>query len=610
MSNADPKKPAAEEHLDPKAQAGHEDDVIIAPRGTKRGRFLMTFLLVILVLTTFTVSDQVLNVFGVGSGGGSYVSWKSPDGTKRALSESEFMNEKRRLQPLAPMVFPGTQERDVTNEQVATFLVLEQAAEEAGVLATDKDVAKFVTDNFASKEQYLAFPRRYNMSGKEFENVIRRMIRYRRFQGLITAPAAIPDAVAVEKRWKAQHQEYAADYVLLPVANLETEAAALAPDDAGLRAWYEALPEHEKAPYRTKEQSAAELAAFPLEGEFDASRLFAKYPRPADEDAEKLAKDFHAGFSYVLYRREKPEPGKDFRKDFEEAKADALKHAPIYASLGDWQKSIAERTAKGETVDFAAEAAELGLTYRNQIDPLAMDAWQALTVPWIGQYTLQKIFTADQTTGFFPAISVDAKGFVMGRVAQRIPPKLPDYAEVAAAVKSGWARERAKTLAIEKLEKVRDALGTRPDASDATAPPFKPEVDRDAFLKAVADAGFTAQRREWAEMNTPPSPEGDSPDAQYFRMSPGLYTNKVGSVPKPELDRAGANAFLVRLDGVRDPETSKITPKDVQTIGYTLASQDRAMFLQTGVLSKEALIARYELDMAPWREKREPATTP
>lgn len=607
MSNADEKKPAGDEHLDPKAQAEHQDDVIIAPRGTKRGRFVMTFLLVILVLTTFTVSDQVLNVFGVGSGGGSYASWKAADGSVRQLSESEFVMEKRRLAPIAMFVFPGVSEREITDEQLATFLVLEQAASDAGVQATDKDVAKFVKDNFESKDQYLAFPRRYGMTGKEFEEVVRRMIRYRRYQGLITAPAAIPDPNEVEKRWKAQHQEYAGDYVILPVANLEAEARTLAPDQTALRAWYEALPENEKSAYRTKEQSSAELAAVSLEGDVDASKLLAKYPRPATEDAEAAAKDFHAGFSYVLYRREKPEPGKDFRKDFEEAKEQALRHAPIYNSLLDWQRSLAERAGKGETVDFAAEAAELGLTYRNQIDPLTQEAWIALTVPWIGQYTLQRIFTPDQTTGFFPSVVVDAKGFVMGRVTTRVPPKLPDYSEVADAVLAGWARERAKTLATEKLEKVRDALGTRPDPNDTTAPPFKPEVDRDAFLKAVADAGFTAQRREWAEINTPPEPEGDSPAAIYFRTNAALFTNKVGSVPKAELDRAGANAFLVRLDGVRDPDAAKMTPKDLQTIGMQMANQDRMSFLQNGIMSRDALVSKYGLDMAPWREK---PTTP
>lgn len=607
MSNADEKKPAGDEHLDPKAQPEHQDDVIIAPRGTKRGRLIMTFLIVILVLTTFTVSDQVLNVFGVGSGGGSYVSWKGADGTARKLSETEFVMEKRKLAPIAMFVFPGVSEREVTDEQLATFLVLEQAAEDAGVQATDKDVAKFVKDNFQTKEQYLAFPRMYGLTGKEFEQTVRRMIRYRRYQGLITAPAAIADPNEVEKRWKAQRQEYSADYVILPVANVETEARTLAPDAAALRAWYEALPENELNAYRTKEQASAELAAFPLEGDFDATRLLAKYPRPADEDAEAAAKDFHAGFSYVLYRREKPEAGKDFRKDFEEAKEDALRHAPIYNSLLDWQKSLAERVAKGETVDFAAEAAELGLTYRNQIDPLTQEAWLALTVPWIGQYTLQRVFTPDQTTGLFPSVVVDSKGFVLGRVTTRVPPKLPDYSEVADAVLAGWARERAKTLATEKLEKVRDALGTRPDPNDTTAPPFKPEVDRDTFLKAVADAGLTAQRREWAEINTPPAPEGDSPAATYFRTSPALFTNKLGSVPRAELDRTGANAFLVRLDGVRDPDVSKMTPKDLQTIGLQMANQDRSSFLQNGLLSREALVAKFGLDMAPWREK---PTTP
>ena len=102
MSNADEKPPAGEQHLDPKAQAQHENDVIIAPRGTKRGRFIMTFLIVVLVLTTFTVSDQVMNVFGVGSGGGSYVSWKGADGSTRQMSESEFVMEKRKLAPRTP----------------------------------------------------------------------------------------------------------------------------------------------------------------------------------------------------------------------------------------------------------------------------------------------------------------------------------------------------------------------------------------------------------------------------------------------------------------------------------------------------------------------------
>lgn len=599
----EPEKPnPGETHLDPKAQAEHQDDVIIAPRGTKRGRFIVTFLLVVLILTTFMVSDQILNVFGTGGPTGSYISWKTADGTKLSLTETEFLLEKRKIAPLASMIVPGASERDVTDEQLAAFLVLDRAAEDAGVQATDKDVAKFVQEQFPSKEAYKAFPRRYGLSSREFEDVIRRMIRYRRYQSLVASPLAIADPAAVETRWKAQHQEYSADYVTLPVATVEAEARTLAPDADAMRAWYEGLQENDLAAFRTKEKAAAELAAFPIDGDFDTTALFAKFPRPEGEDAEARARDFHAGFSYVLYRREKPEPGKDFRKDFEEAKEQALVHAPIYHALLAWQKSLAERSEKGETIDFAAEAAELGLTYRNQIDPLSQESWLALGVPWIGQYTLQRVFTPDQTTGFFPSIVVDAKAFVMGRVTTRVPPSLPDYSEVSEAAIAAWAREKAKTLAVEKLEKVRDALGTRPDPNDTTVPPFKPEVDRDTFLKAVADAGLSAERRDWSEINVPPSPEGDGPDALYFRQNPALFTNKIGSVLKAELDRAGANAFLVRLDGVRDPDVSKLTLKDMETIGQQIANQEYSSFLQTGLISRDALVQQFGLDMARWHE--------
>jgi hypothetical protein len=130
--------------------------------------------------------------------------------------------------------------------------------------------------------------------------------------------------------------------------------------------------------------------------------------------------------------------------------------------------------------------------------------------------------------------------------------------------------------------------------------------DRDTFLKAVTDAGLKTDRREFAEINVPPNPEGDGPDALFFRQNTGIFTNKVGTVPKAELDRAGANAFLVRIDGVRDPDVSKMTPKDLQTIGMQMASQDRNSFMVQGLMSRDALVKNYGLHMARW--DKEPAT--
>ncbi len=597
-------EPQNEDHLDPKAQSAHQDDLIVVPKGRRRTRFVMTFLIVVLVLTTFTVSDQVLNVFGAGTEVRPAMTWTAADGTKRSLSEQEFLLEKRKIAPLAGYVF-STRERDPGDEQVATFLILEDAAAHAGIRATDNDVAKFVKDEFQSKEQYQSFLRLYAITGKEFEGTIRRAIRFKRYLALISAAAAVPDAQAVEKRWKAQHQEYAFDYVELPVSSVEAEARALAPDEAGLRAWYENLAEGEKAAFKTKELVSAELAAFPLEAEFDAASLFAKYPRPADEDVETKAQEFHSGFSYVLYRREQVTQGQDFRLSFEEAKERALRDAPIYHSLMDWRASLAERAARGETPDFAAEAAELGLTYRNQIDPISADAWRDLTVPWVSSYVISRLFSADQQPGVFPAVVVEAKGFVLGVVHTKVPARQPDYEDVKAAVLDAWARNKAKEVAIAKLEAVRDALGTRPDPNDANAPPFRPEATHEAFVKAVTDAGLTPQRREWAEQNAPPPPEGDTAASMHFRLSSLLYTQKEGAVTKPELNRAGDTAFLVRLDGVRDADVARITPADVQSIGMQLSNQERSTFLQTALVSRDALKARFGLEMSIWRDEAE-----
>jgi hypothetical protein len=602
----EPEKPT-EEHLDPKAQSAHKDEVIVAPRGTRRARFLMTFLLVVMVLTTFTVSDQVMRVLGRGGKASAYVSWTAPDGTRRQLDDQEFLIEKRKLAPITGFVF-ATREREPNDDQMAMFLVLEDAAQRAGVRATDADVAKFIKDNFQAKDQYQSFLRMYGISGKEFEEVVRRALRFRRYQALVSQVATIADPAEVEKRWKGAHQEYAFDYVEVPITSLEAEARAQAPDDAGLKAWFDALPEGEKAPFRTKELVSAELSAFQLEGEFDASRLFAKYPRPADENAEQKAREFVDGFSYVLYRREKPEPGKDFRKTFDEAKDQALRDAPAYNSLSDWLKSMSERAAKGETVDLAAEAQELGLSYRNQIDPLAIEAWQGLTIPWAANYTLQRLFEPNQKEGLFPAVVVEAKGFVVGRVTKKLAPRMPEYDEVKAAVLDAWTRAKAKELALAKLEAVRDTLGTRPDPNDASAPPFKPEAEREKFLEAVRKAGFEPQRREWAEQNPPPAPEGDSDAAQFFRQAPALFTNKVATVPKPEVNRAATKVYLVRMDGVRDADIARITPADVQQISQQVTAQERMQFAQNTLYAREALQQHFNLDLRSWHpeEKGKP----
>ena len=114
----------------------------------------------------------------------------------------------------------------------------------------------------------------------------------------------------------------------------------------------------------------AELAVFALDGNVATDKLFAKYPRPEGEDLDAAAKEYYDGNSFQRFRNHnlpqnrQPTP-EDFFLPFEneDVKATAKREAPIYRSLQAWQSDMARRVEEGQTVDLAAEAAELGLTY-------------------------------------------------------------------------------------------------------------------------------------------------------------------------------------------------------------------------------------------------------
>jgi hypothetical protein len=595
------KKPS-EEHLDPKAQAEHHDEVIVVPAGQRRWRFYFTFGVIIFVLLTFMVSDLVVPALSRGGDASTaYAVWKSSDGEEHVISAADFGSEKRRLQPLVAFAF-GLRDRDPSDDQLAAFLVLEHEAELAGVHATDDDLKRFIKASFPDPRNYDAFLRSYRTSKREFETLLRRVVRYLRYRELLSYATRVPAPDEIERQWKTQHQEFAADFVELPVASLEAEARAGAPDADALRAWYDALPAPEKAAFLTKEMVSAELVAFSFESSPDTAALFERYPRPAEEDAEQKGRDFHAGFGYALYRRDQPQPGQDFRKDFEEVREDAVRNAKIYNSLMDWRANVATRLANGETVDLAAEASALGLSYRMQAEPLTRERWQELTVPWISTYVLGHMFDAAQSAGPFRSVVVEPKGFVFGRVTGKQPPRQPDYAEVTDAVLDAWGRSRAKELALAKLESVRDALGTRPDPADTNAPPFKPEVEREKFLEAARTAGFEPQRRDWAEQFPPMTPETDTDATRWFRSNPALFANKQGSVPAPEVERGGKFAYLVRLDGSRDPDVARMSPLELQQTGDQIVRNEGMQFAQMELMSRQAMESRFGLKLASWEQ--------
>jgi hypothetical protein len=591
----------------------HPDEVIHVPKGSSRARFLMTFLLVVMVLTTFSVSGPLMDVFtGKGSSTKAYLTWKAADGSARSMDYDDVQFAKRALAPLAPMLFPGAK-NDPTDEQTATFILINQTAEEAGVRVTDTELAKWIQDQFKSSDNYRAYLSNYRLIGKDFESTVRKLLRVERYRDLISAPLGIADPAAIEKSWKGRHQEYTFDYVELPVANLVNEARTLAPKGDELKAWFDAQPEPAKDAYKTKPMVAAEILALSLEGDYSADKIFAKYPRPAGEDLEKLARDYHQGFGYMrMPAKLDPTKGQNQSNSlpFDDVKAQAMKEAPIYESLMLWHKDVTDRAAKGEKVDLAAEAQALGLTYRKQSTPLSADGWKELTVPFIGRRTIESLFVEDKAAPmtantYLPAIQVDEKSFVLGYVTEIQPARIPAFTEIQDAVAISWADKKARDLAVERLEKVRDAFGTRPAAGDTVSPPFAPEADAEKFAAAVKAAGFEVKVRDWRDRQAPASGT-DTPAETYLRNTTTLYTQKETSVVPAALSPDGTVAYLVRIGGLRDPDPSKISLNEFEQLARNQSYQDQFLFQRLQFGSREFLEQRFGADLKSWHKTEKP----
>jgi hypothetical protein len=598
------------EGMEPEGHHKHDETIIVTPKGGSKTRFLMTFLLVLLLLTTFSVSNEVVACFSRGeSASKGYVSWKDPVGGSTSLRAADFISQKQLLAKFWSVM--GRNSNDRNDDETAQFLLMSQRSEDAGIRITDNELKKRIVEGFGTSDAYKAKLQAYRMTPKEFEEVLRSALRIERYQVLLAEGLATPDPAEVEKTWKGRHQEFAFDYIELPSASLTAEATGMSPATDALKAWFDALPDAEKEKYKSLPTASAELAALSLDGEVKTEALFAAYPRPAGEDADAAAKDFYSGFGYARYRRTsfKPEEIKkieDLNEPFDTVKDIAKRDALIYRSLEAWRKDLEAREGKGETIDLAAEAKKLGLVYQREEKPLSQADWGKLEGPWAGHYATEAVFGG--TAGkLLPAIAVETKAFVFGRVLTKDDAKFPEFADMEAKVRESWVSKKAAELAVARLEALRDKFGTRPDPNDASAPPFKPEADAEKFAAVAKEAGYEVKKRDFEEHYEKLAPEANTPAETYLRNDSQLYVLKEGSGDKAGQSPGGAYAYLVRVSGVRDPNVAKMSPAERQSIGRQLGDQAIASFRSETLNSVEFSKQHYALDIESWHREKKPA---
>ncbi len=597
QGSGEPGNPVTQKHLH------DDDDAIVVPKGTSKLRFLFILGLTILILVIFTVGDQVTQSVGRQPQATDDVTWDGPGVGKRVINAVEFLDEKRR-EDLFRGVF--SQSGRFEDEELAGELLLDEIAKQCGIEISNAELTKAIYEGYPglcpamqNKEFYLAVLGGSRVTPRVFEGVLRRKLRIDRYQAFLRGAILVADTAAIDAEWKRTHPQNAYDVVELAHASFDEAAKAEQPDEAGMRAWFDAIPDKRSAFLAdfSLPSNAAELIAFRFGAENSAEGLLAKYPLPADKDAEQLAKDYYNQYSSVRFVRETPLPeglpeseGKNrLINSYEEISTLAMREALVVQAFRAFVADLKERKIAGTAIDLASEAAALGLSHRPVDGAKSESEWS--TLEGYGGPFLARSINGTQAGDFGADVTIDRGGVAFTRVTEKNTSNPPTFDAVKEKAVAEWLKRKTLELAQTKLNAIRDAL---PKAEGA-APNQNPTADEAAFKAAVEALGLSVERRDWMsaiEQNN--DPEASKPSHEFIRFNGFLRNLPAGEVVGVQQDRSGSRSYLVRALGQREPLEAKLTPGDVVTIKAALARKNFESFIEAN-LTPKALATRYKL---------------
>lgn len=568
------KKHAHEEH-EAEVANKHEDDLIVAPKGSSRLRFVFTLILTIFLLVIFMVSGEMLDTLGGGgaSANRAYMSWEHPELGPQTMSIRDFTTQKQAYNRLQSSIF--TQRQTVTDEEMATFLVEDQLARDAGIQVTDRDLAGFLRDTLQiDMSTYTGFVRSQGMTITGFEAELRRYLRVQRYRTLLGQSLMFPDPSEIESKWNNQFQEYSFDYVQLDPEDFSDEARAELPADEELQAWFDALPEFQRNNFRTEKKSAADLVLFRLDGSLPPPALMEAYPMPEDADLDSIARTYYNIARDTRFRREaeetpdepedEPEEPEDPYLPYEEVAELCKAEAPVYNAFRDWilQMQVIQRDPNQE-LDLAAQAAEVGLTF--QADPTLRTATEWEELDGLGGQRLSAFSRFGKEGDVFTSVLVEEDAMYAGQWTTVEEPKIPEFADMRESVVDSWVEERRAEIALEKLEAVFEGFL---DEGEEAPTLGGIEVPKDEFVAAVQAAGFEVENREWRDrVQQPPGGFAEaSPIENFLRMQTTMFILAENQVGAPAINQQKDAVFLLRSLGSRDPENVEMKPRDVRNV--------------------------------------------
>lgn len=548
------------------------DEVIHVPEGKSRFQFIFLIGLLIFLLIIFIIPSAFQNAVTGGSGSGDAlpgVSWTTAKGDF-SMTSVDFTDARRLEDAYRRMTQQGGR-RSPSPEETATTLLLDHLSREAGVYISDTAVIAQLrqllgqTGNMASYKGYLNANFPGGTAG--FEKHVRGRMRIQRYMQLIGRVAAKPLATEMVSAWEDQHAEHAFDYIQAEAASFSDEAMKVIIGDAALETWFGERPDWEQNAQKTEDAWRLGAAYINI-GEAAPAALFERYPLAAEFDPVAEGEKFYSSYSFQAFKLDEPrtdDEGKEIRyKLLEEVTDEVAVAAAAQVAMNAWRADIKDRQDRGITVDLAAEAAELGVSFIESKTFQERSALVEDTRHGGGPVTGQ--LTNTETGALLNGVLVTAEVLEIVSMVEHREPALPAFAEYREAAAEAWAKDYGRSLAMDHM------IALRGDHENLDAAGFAALVEGDP--RVTMGVRDWLERTERGEFSAEPSSLLFMQAEQYgfFALEEGEMTDAIESFTKDTV-------FIVRSLGKRMRDFSEASPADLDAVRTSMSQKAMGDFL-------------------------------
>ena len=613
------------------------DQYLHVPKKVSPLKFALMIGLIIFLLIIFIVPNAIYSWIGRETQEIKPIAtWTTPAGEKVEITPMEYENAQRRYasvfkQISRDSISPGQMMAlqlglldfddspsggvDLTVEDVVRLLVIERLAQDAGIYITKNDLIAHLTPyvwQYGSKEDYQRSLQAYGLGALGFENSLRQALMVQRYLLILAEVAAMPDPTAIEEAWKEEHIETQFDYVEIELTSLAESIRAAVPADEELQAWFDGLEEIETNAFLEPERRRIGFVSYRDPETTPATGLLEKDPEPEEASAEDRASVYYDRVFFDRFLRpEEPEdettdetgadeePGAEDAAPApqeltpylsrEETKDACLQEAPIYFALERWRVDVQKRADEGDTIDLAAEAADLGLAYEAPSEPLSLEEMGARED--LGGFQVAGRAFGTGEGAFGSGLLVRAESIGVLQVTEIVAPAIPPLADIRERVVDKWVEKECEKQALARLNAIRDAFAELVVPEDETAKPKAAKKDEEprrtsdeAAFRAAAEAdGLTVQVRGWLDRRGVPEadPDRDLPAHTFIRNNVEREEPEVDEVVPVSLDLAGERAFLVRKAGSREVPIERMTPGQYESYKSQTENQAVGEFMRS-----------------------------